>query len=71
MARRTRGDAAGAARARRRADRETASFGVAAFPEHGKEESQVLEKADLALYEAKRLGRNRVCRYGEPAGEHA
>ncbi|SRR6266508_2195443 len=37
--------------------RTTASFGVAAFPEHG---SELAAAADAALYQAKRAGKNRV-----------
>jgi diguanylate cyclase (GGDEF)-like protein len=43
----------------------TASFGVAAYPEHGNEEALVAA-ADAALYEAKRLGKNRVVTASEP-----
>ena len=38
----------------------TASFGVAAFPEHGIDASSLLRAADDAVYAAKRAGRNRV-----------
>ncbi|MEO6712667.1 MAG: sensor domain-containing diguanylate cyclase [Mycobacteriales bacterium] len=38
----------------------TASFGVAAFPEHGSTPGDVVRAADHALYESKRAGRNRV-----------
>jgi len=38
----------------------TASFGVAAFPEHGSEGPELLRAADQALYTAKRTGRDRV-----------
>src|SRR6266545_3955709 len=37
--------------------RKAASFGVAAFPEHG---SELAAAADAALYQAKRAGKNRV-----------
>ena len=36
------------------------SSGVAAYPEHGREVDALVRIADRALYEAKRLGRNRV-----------
>jgi len=38
----------------------TTSVGVAAFPEHGRSLAELLRAADLALYGAKRQGRNRV-----------
>ena len=39
----------------------TISIGVATFPEDGKDNASLMEKADQALYEAKDSGRNRVC----------
>jgi diguanylate cyclase (GGDEF)-like protein len=41
----------------------TISIGIAMFPEHAQECSLLIDKADKALYEAKRSGRNRVCVY--------
>ena len=38
----------------------TASVGVAAFPEHGESVADLLRAADMALYAAKRQGRDRV-----------
>ncbi|HTT23909.1 MAG TPA: GGDEF domain-containing protein [Candidatus Sulfotelmatobacter sp.] len=38
----------------------TASIGVAALPNHGTSEKDLLEAADAALYRAKREGRDRV-----------
>ncbi len=38
----------------------TASFGIAAWPLHAEDEQSVLKAADMALYEAKKSGRDRV-----------
>lgn len=42
----------------------TISIGVAAYPENGKFDQEVLDKADQALYQAKRKGRNQVVTSG-------
>ena len=39
----------------------TASLGVTAYPEDGEDLNTLIEKADTALYRAKRKGRNVVC----------
>ena len=41
----------------------TASMGIALYPEHGSEVNQLLSNADLAMYQAKRSGRNQVKYY--------
>lgn len=44
----------------------SASIGIAAAPEHGEEPESLLRAADLAMREAKAMGRNTVCLF-EPA----
>jgi diguanylate cyclase (GGDEF)-like protein len=56
----------------RQAVRLTVSVGVATFPDDGQDVGEALARADARLYEAKRLGRNRVVGprptgQGEPA----
>ena len=38
----------------------SASFGVAQFPQHGRDATALLHAADKAMYRAKQAGRNRV-----------
>lgn len=45
----------------------TVSIGVAAYPDHGVEESDLLRRADEALYEAKETGRNRAVEARTPS----
>ena len=42
------------------------SIGVAAFPEDALDQDTLFERADGALYEAKRAGKNRVCGFRGP-----
>ncbi len=39
----------------------TASIGLATFPENGQTKESLIKSADVALYEAKKQGKNRVC----------
>lgn len=38
----------------------SSSIGIALYPEHGRTGEELAHRADLAMYEAKRDGRNRV-----------
>ena len=42
----------------------TISIGFSAFPRDAKDGLNVIDKADIALYEAKQKGRNAVCAFG-------
>jgi diguanylate cyclase (GGDEF)-like protein/PAS domain S-box-containing protein len=41
----------------------TVSIGITLFPEHGEDPEMLLTYADMAMYHAKRTGRNRICIY--------
>ena len=45
----------------------TLSLGVAAYPDHGQDVQAVIGKADQALYQSKRDGRNRVTAWQDGA----
>jgi len=47
----------------------TLSLGVAIFPDHASEVVEIVKAADVALYQAKRNGRNRVVMFAEKAGQ--
>lgn len=39
----------------------TMSMGVCMFPEHGCDVQELIKKADIAMYQAKKSGKNRIC----------
>ena len=41
----------------------TASLGTAVFPHHGADAESLIRAADVAMYDAKQAGRNRVAIY--------
>jgi len=43
----------------------TVSLGIAVYPRDGKKKADLVDRADKALYHAKRTGRNRVVEYSE------
>ncbi len=43
----------------------TMSMGVVRFPEHGDNVSELIRKADIAMYEAKKSGKNRIAEYSD------
>jgi len=43
----------------------TVSIGLASFPEDGQEMEELLHKVDMALYQAKHMGKDRICLWGE------
>ncbi|MFR6217603.1 MAG: diguanylate cyclase [Enterocloster bolteae] len=47
----------------------TFSIGVSFYPDHGRDFSSLYEKADAAMYHAKRRGKNQYYIYKEDAPE--
>ena len=43
----------------------TMSMGICYFPENGEEVQDLIKKADIAMYEAKKTGKNRVAAYSD------
>ena len=43
----------------------TMSMGVVKFPEHGSSVSELIRKSDVAMYEAKKSGKNRIAEYSD------
>lgn len=51
------------------ARRLTVSCGIATFPEDAGDKNELISRSDMALYEAKRAGKNRTCLYNKAMGE--
>lgn len=49
----------------------TASLGLACYPEDGHQLSQLIANADLAMYEAKKSGKNQIQRYSQALAKRA
>lgn len=49
----------------------SASIGMASFPEQGEDRLTLIKHADIAMYEAKRQGRNRFTWFAAPLAEQA
>jgi len=47
----------------------TISCGIATFPEDASTKDELVSRADLSLYEAKRAGKNRICLYSSAMGD--
>ena len=41
------------------------SIGIALFPDDAQDDETLLKRADLAMYQAKEMGRNSICLYSE------
>jgi diguanylate cyclase (GGDEF)-like protein len=46
----------------------TASIGIAVYPQHGTDLTQLFKSADIAMYMAKKKGRNNYCYYSNEIG---
>ncbi|HEV2277033.1 MAG TPA: EAL domain-containing protein [Acidobacteriaceae bacterium] len=48
-----------------------ASVGISVFPDHGRESGELLQHADVAMYAAKRRGKNQIVMFGNELGNAA
>lgn len=46
----------------------TMSMGIVTFPDDGESVQELIKKADIAMYEAKKTGKNRISRYSDSLG---
>ncbi len=49
----------------------TMSMGVVTFPDDGDNVQEIIKKADIAMYEAKNMGKNRYARYSDSLGSYS
>lgn len=49
----------------------TASMGIVTFPDAGESVPDLIKKADIAMYEAKKGGKNRLARYSDSIGSES
>lgn len=49
----------------------TMSMGVVTFPDDGGNVQDIIKKADIAMYEAKNMGKNRCARYSDSLGTYS
>lgn len=49
----------------------TMSMGVVTFPDDGDNVQEIIQKADIAMYEAKNMGKNRYARYSDSLGAYS
>ncbi len=49
----------------------TMSMGIVTFPDDGANVQEIIKKADIAMYEAKKTGKNRYARYSDSLGSNS
>ncbi|MED9904095.1 MAG: bifunctional diguanylate cyclase/phosphodiesterase [Lachnospiraceae bacterium] len=49
----------------------TMSMGIVTFPDDGANVQEIIKKADIAMYEAKKTGKNRYARYSDSLGTNS